>query len=94
MAEISCLTDSSAELEQPVEPAPGLSALTRRQHEVLKFLAMGYSYKEIGAALGISPFTVRAHLHAVYVLLGVKSRARAAVVFLQHGRQREIEQTT
>ena len=55
--------------------------LTARQQEILQLLAKGFYYKEIGAALGISPFTVRAHLHTVYRKLEVKSRARAVVKF-------------
>jgi DNA-binding NarL/FixJ family response regulator len=55
--------------------------LTARQQEILQLLAKGFYYKEIGDALGISPFTVRAHLHTVYRKLEVKSRARAVLKF-------------
>jgi len=59
----------------------GIENLTPRQEEILRLLAKGFYYREIGAALGISPFTVRAHLHFVYSKLGVKSRAQAVIKF-------------
>jgi RNA polymerase sigma factor (sigma-70 family) len=65
---------------------PGIERLTPRQQEILKLLARGFYYKEIGAALGISHATVRAHLHSVYQRLGVRSRARAAVKFHEYFR--------
>jgi len=55
--------------------------LTPRQQEILELLARGFYYKEIGATLGISPFTVRAHLHSVYRKLEVKSRTLAVIKF-------------
>ncbi|MBW8865104.1 MAG: response regulator transcription factor [Verrucomicrobia bacterium] len=58
-----------------------LGRLTPRQHEILLLLAKGFYYKEIGAALGISHSTVRAHLHSVYRKLEVKSRSRAVIKF-------------
>jgi DNA-binding CsgD family transcriptional regulator len=61
--------------------------LTPRQEQILHLLAKGFYYKEIGTELGISPFTVRAHLHTVYRKLGVKSRARAVVKFNESTRQ-------
>jgi DNA-binding NarL/FixJ family response regulator len=57
---------------------------TPRQEQILQLLARGFYYKEIGAELGISPFTVRAHLHTVYRKLEVKSRARAVVKFNEY----------
>lgn len=69
--------------------SPGWSGkkLTSRQHEILTLLARGFYYKEIGAMLGISHATVRAHLQTAYRKLEVKSRARAVIRFheyLQH----------
>ena len=58
-----------------------VKTLTPRQQEILQLLARGFYYKEIGAALGISHSTVRAHLHSVYRKLEVNSRARAVIKF-------------
>jgi DNA-binding CsgD family transcriptional regulator len=55
--------------------------LTPRQMEILKLLAKGFYYREIGEALGISPSTVRAHLHSTYRKLDVNNRSRAVIKF-------------
>ncbi len=47
---------------QPVvDNDPAVDALTRRELEVLRLLARGYTYKEIGAELFISVKTVETH---------------------------------
>jgi putative nucleotidyltransferase with HDIG domain len=61
------------------------SPLTKRQTEMLRELAKGSSYKEIGAALGVSVSTVRTHLHHVYGTLGVADRARAVLTATERG---------
>lgn len=48
------------EITQPIDD-PVVDALTRRELEVLKLLARGYTYKEIGAELFISVKTVETH---------------------------------
>ncbi len=53
-------------------------ALTRREAEVLALLARGRSNRAIGAALFVSPGTVRKHLEHLYAKLGVKTRTAAA----------------
>ena len=49
-------------------------ALTPRQHQVLALIAQGLSNEEIGATLGISPRTVRAHSDLLRMKLGVSRR--------------------
>lgn len=44
---------------------PELDLLTRREREVLRLLARGYAYKEIGAELFISVKTVETHVSSV-----------------------------
>jgi DNA-binding NarL/FixJ family response regulator len=60
-----------------------IEKLTPRELEILSLLAKGRLYKEIALELGISASTVRAHLHAVYAKLEVRSRTQAAVSFLE-----------
>jgi DNA-binding NarL/FixJ family response regulator len=51
--------------------------LTVREREVLRLLAEGGSYGEIGAELFLSPDTVRAHAHRAMTKLGAKTRTQA-----------------
>jgi len=53
-------------------------SLTRREREVLDWLARGKSNAEIGAILGISAATVSKHLEHIYPKLGVENRTAAA----------------
>ncbi len=52
--------------------------LTRRQAEVLAWVAQGKTDAEIGAILGLSRRTVAKHLELVYRTLGVETRTAAA----------------
>jgi DNA-binding NarL/FixJ family response regulator len=60
--------------EPPQTSEPGLDALTAREREVLHHLARGYSYKQIGARLGISARTVESHVGGVLRKLQLTSR--------------------
>jgi DNA-binding NarL/FixJ family response regulator len=51
-----------------------LDQLTDREREVMRFLARGYAYKEIGRELGISIKTVESHASAVLRKLQLSSR--------------------
>lgn len=59
--------------------------LTEREHEVLEAVAQGERSKEIGARLGITERTVKAHLTSIYNKLGVDSRAAAVAAAAQRG---------
>ncbi len=52
-----------------------LSELTPREVEVVRGFANGQSYKEIGAALFISPRTVETHKKNIYQKLGFNNQA-------------------
>jgi len=54
------------------------ATLTPRQSEVVALMCEGKSNKAIARELGISPSTVKVHLHAVFRSLGVHSRVGAA----------------
>jgi DNA-binding NarL/FixJ family response regulator len=55
------------------------SPLSARQTEVLAALGKGLRYKEIALQLGLSPSTIRSHIHTVYMTLGVADRAQAVL---------------
>jgi DNA-binding CsgD family transcriptional regulator len=51
--------------------------LTRRQSDVLRLLAQGYSNEEIAKTLFLSVFTVRSHVQSILEKLGVHSKVEA-----------------
>lgn len=53
--------------------------LSKREHDILFYLAKGYRYKEIAEALFISIETVRTHLRNIYDKLHVRSRSEAVL---------------
>ncbi|MCA9862613.1 MAG: helix-turn-helix transcriptional regulator [Thermomicrobiales bacterium] len=79
---------SIAELEAPAAEATSTAAvagLSPREVEVMRLVARGLSYAEIGAELYISPRTVARHLQSIYAKLGLDSRAEAAAYAYAHG---------
>jgi DNA-binding NarL/FixJ family response regulator len=59
------------------EPGP---ALTMRERQVLRLLGESATTGQIAARLGISTKTVRNHLSALYLKLGVTDRTQAALL--------------
>jgi two-component system, NarL family, response regulator DesR len=57
--------------------------LSEREREVLRMLADGGSYAEIGGSLYLSPDTVRAHAQRAMVKLGARTRTQAVAVALR-----------
>jgi DNA-binding CsgD family transcriptional regulator len=68
-------------------PAPPLegATLAPRELEVLRLVAQGLGNKEIAAALGISPHTVKYHLASVLAKLGVSTRTEAVTLAIRTG---------
>jgi len=56
-----------------------LDALTGREREILSFVAMGMSNKQIARELNISPDTVKLHVRHILAKLNLPSRVAAAV---------------
>lgn len=65
----------------PTLPEP----LTRRETEILRLMAGGFSNKEIASALAMSEGTVRNHGTVVFAKLGVRDRTRAVLKGLEIG---------
>jgi two-component system, NarL family, response regulator len=58
-------------------------ALTRREQEILAFIADGKTNQEIAEMLYIAPGTVRVHVHAILQKLDVRDRTQAAILAVQ-----------
>lgn len=56
--------------------------LGAREQEVLDLLSQGFLFKEIAEKLGVSPFTVNAHIRSIYEKLHVHSRSQAVAKYL------------
>jgi pimeloyl-ACP methyl ester carboxylesterase/DNA-binding CsgD family transcriptional regulator len=70
-------------LAVPAEPVGrsrgGITALTRREREVLELIARGYDNPVIAERLFLSPSTVRNHITHIFAKLGVRNRAETIV---------------
>jgi two-component system nitrate/nitrite response regulator NarL len=58
-------------------------ALSPREREVLRLLAAGGSYAEIGGELFLSPDTIRSHAQRAMAKLGARTRTEAVAVALR-----------
>jgi LuxR family maltose regulon positive regulatory protein len=56
---------------------PSAGALSRRESDILKLIAEGFSNKEIARELTIAPETVKSHLKHIFTKLNVEKRAQA-----------------
>lgn len=71
--------EASGAISRPasVEPDPArgrLLGLTEREIELARLLASGAANKEIASALGLSPNTVRNHVHNIFEKTGARNR--------------------
>ncbi|OLE25309.1 MAG: hypothetical protein AUG44_16490 [Actinobacteria bacterium 13_1_20CM_3_71_11] len=60
-------------------------ALTPRQRQVLEYIRLGRTNKQIAARLGVSVATVNKHVHQVLTALGVRNRTQAAALAYEKG---------
>ena len=57
------------------------TAITERQREVIALIAAGCSNDEVGARLGISPRTAKAHSDVLRQKLGVRRRRQIPIAY-------------
>jgi DNA-binding CsgD family transcriptional regulator len=67
----------------PVPANGAAQRLSAREVEVLRLLAQGHSYEEIGARLGVTLNTVASHIKSAYRKLSVHSAAAAVMRAVQ-----------
>jgi len=67
---------------------PGEPGLSGRENEVLKLVAKGYGYKEIGEKLFISTKTVQNHVQNILTKLQLKRRYELMRYAIQKGLDR------
>src|ERR1700753_1173508 len=66
--------------ESPPATEPDVALLTLRQLEVLSRVCQGKTNKQIATELGLSEKTVKAHVTAIFKVLGVVNRTQAVLV--------------
>lgn len=62
--------------EKPPRSAPSPACLNERQAEVLRLVASGLTYKDVGARLALSDHTVRYHMAEIMNLLHLENRSQ------------------
>lgn len=70
-------TPARGEIVPPIESIPRASPLSDRETQILRLVAKGLNFKEVGVVLSISPYTVVTHVKRIYQKLAVHSRGEA-----------------
>jgi DNA-binding NarL/FixJ family response regulator len=74
----------AAEVHRPTDPQR-LEALTQRELEVLRLIAVGMSNEEVAAELLMSPLTAKTHVSRILAKLGVRDRVQLVIVAYETG---------
>ena len=67
-------------------PSEKKSPLTKKENEVLAFLAEGLSYKMLADKMGVSYFTVNSHAKNIYMKLHISSLGEAIAWYYKNNR--------
>lgn len=71
--------------QQVKEAAHNLDVLTAREKEVLRYIALGKSNREISSAIHITEKTVKTHVSNILGKLGLTARTQAAIIAIKQG---------
>ena len=77
--QVQLAPQAAARLMREVRAPESPEALTERETEVLRLLAVGKANKEIARELGVGEQTVKSHVSNILAKLGVQSRTQAAL---------------
>lgn len=81
----SLIASQNTQQRSEVPTIEGLEALTPREQEVLKLVAVGYTNKDVGKELGITEDTVKKHMHSIIAKLDASSRVGAVLKAVRAG---------
>jgi two-component system nitrate/nitrite response regulator NarL len=72
----------------PHELTPGLAerrrTMTAKELQVMQYVKLGYSNKQIARVLGIADITVRLHINNAFRKMNVKNRIQGALWMIEH----------
>ena len=83
--QVQLAPEAAARLMREVRAPESPEALTERETEVLKFLALGKANKQISRSLFVEEKTVKTHVSSILRKLGVRSRTQAALHAVRTG---------
>ena len=72
--------------------AKGLKLLSKRENEVVRYLAQGFTNREIAERMALSQHTIKNYLFRVFDKLGVSSRVE--LLFMTLSQNGDVEQRT
>ena len=64
---------------------PTVGALTRREREIVRHVALGLRNAEVGRELSISEVTVKTHINNIFQKLGIRDRVALALYAVRNG---------
>ena len=73
------------DISESISSESGIERLTARQHEVVRLIARGYTYREAATTLGISVKTLEKHITSIFDKLGVASRHELSALAYESG---------
>jgi two-component system, NarL family, nitrate/nitrite response regulator NarL len=78
------LTELSRNRMNGADPGPAVNQVTKREREIITFVAQGLKNKQVADRLHLSEITVRHHLTSIYSKLGVADRFELIVYAYNH----------
>lgn len=88
-AQVKYVVEALSQMQYPILLNPeNLNTLTKREHEVVRLLAAGFSNREIGDHLKLSENTVKNYVSGTLHKLGLSTRIELVLYFLSEQERR------